>query len=375
MQKLVEFWRREDGQSIIVVTLALFVLIALAALAIDVGSTYADRRQMQNAADAGALAGARELCLRSSADVAKAKAIQYMTANNAATTAATVSGNVVNTTAGKTASTPLASALGWSTINVDASAGAACGRATAACGLFPVAFSQSIWQQLYSPNGETCKPTQIAVWDGDNKNQTPICVVNGVEQYNICKCYNCDLNKDGKDDFAVVTSQGRAWLDFSEAILPYTDSCTASGCGASELACEIRNGSGSRIDLPKCISGDNGIKAGVKDDVNSRAGQNLSIALYDSLGCSTSNCPGGNTFHVTSFGCITMAANSPWGTLPGNLDPLPAFQGNKDYTTINKNVKIIWANVNCSNSCTSTCGGSDGTQPKPWELTAVSLTK
>lgn len=53
----------ERGQSIILITLSLTMLFALAALAIDGARVYATRRQMQTAADAGALAGAYELCV------------------------------------------------------------------------------------------------------------------------------------------------------------------------------------------------------------------------------------------------------------------------------------------------------------------------
>ena len=46
----------ESGQALILVVVVLVVLFGFMALAIDVGSLYANRRKMQNAADAGALA-------------------------------------------------------------------------------------------------------------------------------------------------------------------------------------------------------------------------------------------------------------------------------------------------------------------------------
>ena len=51
----------ERGQALIVLAFALLALVAFAGLAIDGGRLYAGRRQTQNAADASALAGAREL--------------------------------------------------------------------------------------------------------------------------------------------------------------------------------------------------------------------------------------------------------------------------------------------------------------------------
>jgi hypothetical protein len=50
--------KREDGQSLVLVALSLIVLLGMLGLAIDIGRGYAARRRMQNAADAGALAGA-----------------------------------------------------------------------------------------------------------------------------------------------------------------------------------------------------------------------------------------------------------------------------------------------------------------------------
>lgn len=52
----------ESGQALIQTALAMVVIMVIMALAIDVGSLYAERRKMQNAADAGALAGAMVLC-------------------------------------------------------------------------------------------------------------------------------------------------------------------------------------------------------------------------------------------------------------------------------------------------------------------------
>ncbi len=54
-------WQR--GQTLVAVAVMLVVLIGFLGLVIDGGNVYAQRRQMQNAADASALAGARVLAL------------------------------------------------------------------------------------------------------------------------------------------------------------------------------------------------------------------------------------------------------------------------------------------------------------------------
>jgi uncharacterized membrane protein len=51
----------QRGQAAAVVVLLIAVLVAMAAVAIDVGAWYVAKRSVQNAADAAALAGAARL--------------------------------------------------------------------------------------------------------------------------------------------------------------------------------------------------------------------------------------------------------------------------------------------------------------------------
>jgi len=53
--------REERGQTLVLATLAMGVMLAMSALAVDVGTFLAHQRRLQNAVDAAALAGAREL--------------------------------------------------------------------------------------------------------------------------------------------------------------------------------------------------------------------------------------------------------------------------------------------------------------------------
>ena len=52
----------EKGQSLVMVALLFMAFAAILALVLDGGNAYAARRQAQNAADAGALAGATYMC-------------------------------------------------------------------------------------------------------------------------------------------------------------------------------------------------------------------------------------------------------------------------------------------------------------------------
>src|SRR5512147_1679933 len=55
------FHKNEQGQAIVLMAFAMIALLAFAALAIDGGNAYVERRRAQNGADAGALAGARQV--------------------------------------------------------------------------------------------------------------------------------------------------------------------------------------------------------------------------------------------------------------------------------------------------------------------------
>jgi Flp pilus assembly protein TadG len=66
--------RWEQGQILMVAALLLPVLLAMAGLAIDIGTYAANRRSLQNAADGAALAGGQEL---PNASAAETKALEY----------------------------------------------------------------------------------------------------------------------------------------------------------------------------------------------------------------------------------------------------------------------------------------------------------
>lgn len=70
--------RRQSGQSLVLIALLLPALLAVLALAIDGGYAYAQRRQMQNAADAAAVAGARAYALQNDVNAA----VSHFTSTN-----------------------------------------------------------------------------------------------------------------------------------------------------------------------------------------------------------------------------------------------------------------------------------------------------
>lgn len=359
--------RSERGQALIQFALMFLALLAFVALAIEAGNVYGVRRQLQNAADAGALAAARELCLGRSEQTATSKAIDYLRRNGLnddaiALSDISISGNRVSVRATMIADTILARVLNWREVTVDATARAACGGANAACGLWPVALDYALFE------GVQCGQS-IVIWDADFDKVDATCTIGGVRR-DTCDCYDCDLDDDGSNDFAVVTSLARGWMDFPDTSADgvYTDPCKANGCGASELACRIRSDYGGRVELPACIPGLRGIKAGVKDDVNARAGETVSVPLFSSINCASgSNCSGqeAESYYVTRYGCVSVTG---W-IQSFVLNPKPGMP-----KTIKKiTSKAVLATKDCSGNCMTFCGGTNGEPAAPWELRAASL--
>lgn len=74
MRNRMKIVKNEDGQVLIMVAFLMVVLIGIAALVLDVGNLYLTKSKLQNAADAAALAGARDL---PAADAARSTATTY----------------------------------------------------------------------------------------------------------------------------------------------------------------------------------------------------------------------------------------------------------------------------------------------------------
>lgn len=387
---------REEGQALIQVTLSIMVLLAFVALAIDVGRTYAERRNMQNAADAAALAGARELCLDRSTTVAETKAAEILRANGVAaaaisaddiTFAGSPDPSIINVVARHPDLSPVVGQLvAWGTVDVAATASAACGAATSACGLWPVALSGKAWNDI-NPAGADCEERAIAIWYDDIKKddefdkKTPFCKIDGKEEPNLCKCYQCpDNDKDGVEDFILLSTAGRGWLDFSGLIDPnsvYQDECYGSGGGSNALKCQISRNSAFQIgDLPVCVDGLNGVRASTKVPVDDRAGDVVKVPLYDSMACNEDSSK--PSYMLSGFACVTVDG---WVQLKkddlvkNNIEPKPGFEyiDGIELRDISKNEKIILARINCDGGCMTTCGTTDGTAPGDSDLRAVNL--
>lgn len=79
--------RGEGGQSMVLIALVFAVLCCVAAFVIDIGGEMAQKEQLQNAADAAALAGAQSL---PDTDAARSAALAYAQSNKAVSSGVTV---------------------------------------------------------------------------------------------------------------------------------------------------------------------------------------------------------------------------------------------------------------------------------------------
>jgi hypothetical protein len=350
---------KERGQTLVQVAMLMTVLLGFLALAIDVGWMYAGRRQMQNAADAGALAGAYEICFGIPGNAEDTARNYAVTRNGAHTADVVVADWTVTVVAKQTKDLFVADVIGLGTVEVGADAVAACGTPSAACGLWPIAFDLDRWEQLLeAPCG-----TPFYVWEGTNDNKELNC--------DVCDCDVPEEGEtvgDGVDD--IIEMQGRAWIDFSGLVdEEYWDDCKdIAGCSEKEIKCWVASDTGARVELPACIPGDQGTKWGAHQDVIDRALSDdpvVGIPLFD--GIDTPRCSGlgntcgaqGHVFDIVDFGCVTVldAVNQ----LDLLCDEGERWKGHA--------IKV----ARTCEPCETYCGFTYGGEPPPWGMKTVSL--
>jgi hypothetical protein len=337
----------QAGQTLVLVALALVALLGITALAIDGGRLYSERRYMQNAADAGALAGARELCFGLNPTQASAEnsAAEYATARNRRDASqissqyANMANYTVAVTTTETVNMTFAGVLGFSTVAVSAKARAACGATPVACGVWPLGLPQAQWDQMRNRCGQT-----FYVWAAyNNGDVAPNC--------NLC---DCDLDK-AQPGPELLSKTGRAWLDFTRVANDrevFKPNCaTGSACSGSAFQCWIANGFSGQVVIPPggiCVDGDAGVDTGMKDAIASRAGAAVSVPIFSGA-CGSFSCTEG--YHVAELGCARVVGwrDLHLNDLPGKVCNVPQTRG-------------VELEVAC-NACATSCGKTDGSQP------------
>ena len=132
------------GQALVLAALAMVVLLGLLALAVDGGNAYAQRRTVQNAADAGALAGACALALGENPEPV---AVEYaVNVNGADSAEVAVDGQTVTVVASRFFPSFFAGVMGRPTLDATARACVRYGPVGATTGgVFPIA---AYWQDF-----------------------------------------------------------------------------------------------------------------------------------------------------------------------------------------------------------------------------------
>lgn len=254
---------QERGQSLVLTALLMIVFMGILMLAIDGGMAFSKRRAAQNAADAGALAGVRTLCIKKDVPQAYADATAYAeNFNEAVGSNVSIVNRTVTVTTTIPFSTTFAQFFGFNQVTAQAVAKAGCFSPTYGEGVLPVAWScrapvigfsdstqcdqqRITWNELAAY--EALSPPHIC-----NPGTTEICpelyVVMDSESYqNDFYCLEddpvngtltCDLDGDGTVDW--LAAGGRSWLDLDGNDTAYD--CEQSSEGASELIYWIEHG-------------------------------------------------------------------------------------------------------------------------------------
>lgn len=234
-------WRarsgRERGQTLAVVALVLVALMAFLALIVDMGNLYSQRRLMQNAADAGALAGARTLALNKDETAIRQAVQQYaVTRNGAQAYGVNILTRTLTVTVNKTFPTYFAGAIGIRQLSVQARAEGGYE--------FPGSWKGNLMP--LAVHKDQCIPDrQVEIWDDDK----------------MASDNNMGIIADGE----------RGWLNFD-----------GGAVGDSELVDWVTNGYQGRVDVGDWVNGTPGTKTSSLHAMDMvRTGTIIFVPLYD----------------------------------------------------------------------------------------------
>jgi hypothetical protein len=382
--------KRSSGQTMIQAAMLMMVLIACLVIAIDMGNILNERRRMQNAADAGALAGAWELCF-GDPSMASARALEYAVDRNDAQVAdVSVYSYTVTVRASEAVDTYLAGLIGVPTSDVGATAEAVCGAANLLCGIWPLSFHIERWERLACWDEGMDESVGVFYVFNDGKFEEddmcydeldgvchPPCDILDPETDEVLIQGVCQCNLIPPDNDAFIVGPGhRGWLLFPRPREPYdhlAPNCT-DNCG-DQVRCWIDYGTyGGAVPIPNfgdayCIPGQPGVDESVRLEIErDHVGDRPNILLWDRMcyeGEEVHGSCAGDPYHIVGMGCVTIL-----DVLEFDLMRKEAFRPPDKCLG---NVKVIKARKRCE--CTSACGSSTGIPPKPGEVRAVSLTK
>ncbi len=354
--------RSHKGQVLVVVALALVALVGITALAVDGGSLYAERRKMQNAADAGALAGARVMCFEQGATNTQitSEARQYAVTLNGADQASVSIDKTeltVSVAVTKTANTFFAGAIGIRTAVIVADATAKCNQAVTSGNIWPLAIKNDAY------NAVPCDEAFYAFVSKKDDEEDPT-----------IDCEECDCTELLPPHGTVypLGSGDRGWLRLFDPPDPYPDPCGNHNCGANEMRCWLENGHPGPVSVGDCLSGKPGVVSSAESTVNGEAGNIYNLVLFDRL-CTSGDpetlgtCPG-TPYHVAGFGCVEIV-----GWVKGQT--FPYTHKNSSYGACDKTTKadVVIVRKRCGEICETSSGTGEGADPESQDVRSVTL--
>jgi Flp pilus assembly protein TadG len=274
----VEFGRRRgsSGQALVLFAVFLIGLVAILALGLDGGNIYLNRRRAQNAADAGATAGARVLALNGDEFTAINTATQYAVDRNGADRCdVTIDGKIVTVVAHIDVPMSFARVLGLNQVTVNARGRARHAPVTTVRHLVPIAvidFDYS-YDRTY------------IIWDDDTY----------------------DPPDPAETD--TISGNNRGWLNL-ECIYPME-----CGDAGAELTTDwMLNGFDGEVDRNKWARGTSGIMARPVAITAARIGDILYMPIFDSI---QDMYPGKAYYHIIKFAAFEVTQVHPTGNPKG----------------------------------------------------------
>ena len=313
------FHHLEKGQSLVIVAILLVVLIGMLALTLDGGYAYLQRRAAQTAADAGALAGAIELCETGDANLAVDRSLEYAIDRNGAEEAyASIADGEVTVEAYITFSTFFGRIFSRPEITAAAIAAATCEPAGAAASVLPIAWS--------------CPPDEVieenGIWDcGIQYGEDEPYIIMQSDRIGEDDCISqggavdCDIDDDGVDE--VKSGGNRSWI--------YLDT---DGGGADALRDWIIDGFPGKIYSHTFFPGKEGVADAIFMAIDYRVGEPVLLPVYNAR---TEGLPvipwddprdqvvENNAFSSTYYHVITFAKFIPTCVRATGVDKCPYY--------------------------------------------------
>jgi hypothetical protein len=365
------------GQTIVLFVVALVGLVAMAALLLDGGNAYLSRRTAQAAADAGALAGARQWCLNhKTVDLLRTEdVVPIVNANHAVLTSnadVSIVANQVVVRAHVIQNSYFAQVLGVAQADVTAEAAAGCYAPGSAEGVLPVGWacrnplfgSESPdcdvkmldWTTEFEPL-LTGSPSTVAIegvsvpvatpynfdknflpqlyilMDSD-KTIAETCIVPGGPG-----TMDCDLNNDGKID--ILGGGDTSWLDLD-----------GKGGGSADLVDWVNGTKIPKIRAHTWLGGKSGVNVNVYHAVDAELAKGhhvFIIPIFNAL------CDGNP---ITNAACQNLAHGAPFPPgfplEPGQTETILDVFGSPTYFHI---VGFNAIYVTCSDPKSNNCPG------------------